>query len=452
MQLHQALNLKEQEVIAFVGAGGKTSALVCLARELAAVGKRVVVAPTTKMFLSQLEQLADPIIASDSRLLAEQVQKRLKYEHLLTCASGVNRQGKATGLDEAAVAALKELDIDYLLLEADGAAGAWFKAPAGHEPVIPPQTTLVVTLAGLKVIGSPLARPYVYRSEIVAELSGKEQGALLAAADLTRVLLHPAGGRKAVPATARWAVLLNQAEDYDLLAAGRAMATEILKDGCDRVILGAVATSYPVRQLLPAAATRPGPVGIIVLAAGSGERLGRVKQLLPLGGHPLVRRTLTNVLAADLGPTVVVTGYEAERVAAALAGLPVNIAVNPQYRRGLSASLKAGLAAQPPDMQAAFFVLADQPGVTAQVMQQLAAAYLKNNKKIVAPAYRGQRGNPVLIDRKLWPLLLQLEGDTGAREVIKSHPQELLTVEVDCPGVLKDIDTMADYRQWLLKE
>jgi molybdenum cofactor cytidylyltransferase len=283
----------------------------------------------------------------------------------------------------------------------------------------------------------------------VADLAGKEQGVLLAASDLTRVLLHPAGGRKAVPGTARWAVLLNQAEDYQRLITGQAMAAEILKHGCDRVILGAVATSYPVRQLLPGEAARPGPVGIIVLAAGSGERLGRVKQLLPLGGRPLVRQTVTNVLAAGLGPTVVVTGYEAGRVAAALAGLPLNIAVNPDYLQGMSTSLKIGLAAQPPRIKAALFVLADQPGVTALVLQRLVEAYMQSGKKIVVPLYRGRRGNPVLIDRELWPLLLQLEGDIGAREVIKSYPQEVLTVAVDCPGILKDIDTMTDYQQWL---
>jgi len=452
MQLSRALRLKQKEIVTFVGAGGKTSALICLARELAAAGRRVVVAPTTKMFLGQLQQLAAPVIESDTGLLVTRVLERLRAENLVTCSSGVNDWGKATGLDAAAVAALSGLDIDYLLLEGDGAAGAWFKAPAGHEPVIPPQATLVVTVAGLKVIGQPLAVPFVHRPQIVAGLLQKEEGVPLNADDLARVLVHPAGGRKGVPPAARWVVLLNQAEDYHLLTGGRAVAGAILNSGCERVVLGAVATPYPVRQVLPGPATRPGPVGVIVLAAGSGERLGGGKLLLPVAGRPMVRQAVTNVLAASLGDAVVVLGHEAGKVAAVLEDLPLNIAFNLQYRQGLSTSLKAGLAAQTPGTRAVIFALADQPGVLPAVLKRLAGAYLQADKKIVVPVYRSRRGNPVLIGRELWPRLMKLEGDTGAREIVRSLPEEVLTVEVDCPGILQDIDTMADYRYWSKEE
>ncbi|KYH31956.1 selenium cofactor biosynthesis protein YqeC [Neomoorella mulderi] len=449
MRLYQALGVQAKEIITVVGAGGKTSALICLARELAAMGRRVVVAPTTKMLLSQLRQLAEPVITSDTASLAAGVAAGLKRGNLVTCGSGVTDQGKVTGLDAAGVTALAELDIDYLLLEGDGAAGALIKAPAAHEPVIPPVTTLVVTVAGLPVLGRPLAAPFVHRPRLAAGLLGREEGSLVTAHDVARVLAHPRGGRKGVPPAARWVVLLNQAEDYELLRAGRSVAGAILAAGGEKVVLGAVATPAPVRQVLLRQAVRPGPVGAIVLAAGAGERYGGDKQLLSIAGQPMVRRVVTTALAAVPGNVVVVLGHEAGRVAAALEGLAADIAYNPGYRRGLSTSLQAGLAALGPESRAALFVLADQPGVTPDVITRLAGAYRQEGKKIIVPVYQGRRGNPVLIDRDLWPQILALQGDVGAREIIRAHPEEVLTVEVDCPGILKDIDTHTDYQAWL---
>ncbi|MBC7324845.1 MAG: putative selenium-dependent hydroxylase accessory protein YqeC [Moorella sp. (in: Bacteria)] len=449
LNLHRALALRPKEIVTLVGAGGKTSALLCLARELAARGRRVVAAPTTKMRLTQLQELAAPVIACDSEALVRGVEARLEKANLATCGTALTGDGKVTGLDPATVAALLRLDVEYLLLEGDGAAGALLKAPAAYEPVIPRETTLVVTVAGLPVVGRPLAAPGVHRSRLVAGLLGREEGVLLAVEDVARILVHPAGGRKGVPPGARWAVLLNQAEDYGLQEAGRAVAAAILTAGGERVIVGAVATPAPVRQVLRAAAGGNGTVGGIVLAAGAGVRYGGGKQLLPVGGQPLVRQVVGTALAAVPGDVVTVLGHQAEMVAAVLEDLAVNLAYNPDYHRGLSTSLQAGLAALAPRTRAALFILADQPGVTPGVLARLVEAYTDSGKKIVVPVYQGRRGNPVLIDRDLWPQILALEGDIGAREIIRAHPVDVLEVEVDCPGILKDIDTPADYCAWL---
>ncbi|WP_258358484.1 selenium cofactor biosynthesis protein YqeC [Moorella sulfitireducens (nom. illeg.)] len=511
MRLYRALGLQDREIITVVGAGGKTSTIICLARELAALGRRVVVAPTTKMLLSQLRQLVEPVITGDTAHMVAVVAERLNREHLVTCGGAVNDQGKVTGLDAAGVTALASLDIDYLLLEGDGAAGALLKVPADHEPVIPPVTTLVVTVAGLPVLERPLATPFVHRPALAAWLLGKEGGSPVTTDDVGRLLVHPCGGRKGVPPGARWVVLLNQAESYIALQAGREIAGSILTAGnddfitdvtaissaggnrtdvhvtnempamdgngsqgsfksgtgvassfgaptsnfqlpasIDRVILGAVATTAPVRQVIMRQATqRTAPVGVVVLAAGAGERFGSVKQLVPIDGQPMVLRVAAVARAAMPGDVVVVLGNEADRVAVALEGLAVNIAFNPAYRHGLSTSLQAGLAALGPECQAALFVLADQPGVTPGVITRLCGAYLQERKKIVVPVYRGRRGNPVLIDRAFWPEIMASQGDVGAREIIRAHPEEVLAVEVDCPGVVQDIDTPAQYQAWV---
>ncbi|WP_338825884.1 Bifunctional protein GlmU [Moorella thermoacetica] len=449
MQLRQALDLQAKEIITMVGAGGKTSALICLARELAAAGKRVIVAPTTRMLPGQLSRLAEPILNSDGNCLTKTVKYRLQRENLITCGSGIDDRGKVIGLDAATVAALGDLDVDYLLLEGDGAAGALLKAPAAHEPVIPPVTTMVIAVAGLPVLGQPLAPPFVHRPRLVAGLLGRGEDCPLATADVARVLAHPDGGRKGVPPGARWLALLNQAEGYDLLRRGREVAAAIFNAGGEKVILGAVATANPVRQVLGGPDPPAGKVGVIVLAAGAGERMGGGKLLLPLKGQPLVRRVVLTALEAAGDKVVVVLGHESDKMAAALAGLKVDLAINPAYRLGLSTSLQAGLAALPPRTLAALFVLADQPGVTPAVLRQLLEAYRPGGRRIIVPVYRGRRGNPVLIDRGLWPQILNLKGDIGAREIIREYPEEVLPVEVSCPGIFQDIDTPADYRAWL---
>ncbi len=448
MQLSQALDLKEREIITVVGAGGKTSTLIRLARELSADGRRVVLAPTTKVFYKELEQLSVPVIERDPIRLKEGILDRFDTENLLTCGQGINERGKIIGLDAEAMDALCELDINYLILEGDGAAGAFLKAPTSYEPVIPHQTTLVVALAGLEVLGKPLEVPFIYRPSILASLLRKKEGDLIAPDDIAKALMHPFGGQKDVPAGARWVALLNQAEGHELLTCGRAIAEKIIDAGAERVVLGAVATQYPVRQVLLRGTGKQSPVGIVVLAAGCGERLGGGKQLLPIDGQPMIKKTITNLLAADLGNIVVVLGYQSAKVAAVLKRLPLDLAINTEYHQGLSSSLKAGLAAQAPTIRAVLFVLADQPQVSPQVYENLAKAYLQSNKKIIVPAYQGKRGNPVLISRELWPQIMALRGDIGARELVRSLPQEVLAVNVDCPGILKDIDTMTDYLNW----
>ncbi|MEW8958969.1 MAG: selenium cofactor biosynthesis protein YqeC [Moorella sp. (in: firmicutes)] len=447
--LLEALGLGEREIVTFVGAGGKTSALICLARELMDAGKRAIVAPTTKMLLSQLRQLNEPVIAAATDDLTQAVGARLEKENIVTCGRAVNGEGKVMGLNAADVRALAALDADYILLEGDGAAGALLKVPAEREPVVPPDTTLVVTVAGLRALGRPLAPPFVHRFQQAAALLDRTVGSTVTAEDMAVLLLHPRGGRKGVPEAARWTVLLNGAEDYELLHQARDIAARIIEGSGARVIVGAVATPVPVRQVI---VREGGTVGIVVLAAGAGERFGGGKQLLLLAGRPMVRRVVDITLAAAEGEVVVVLGHEAGKVAAALAGLPVNLVYNPNYRLGLSTSLQAGLTALGPECRAALFVLADQPGITPAVINKLIEAYQQGDKKIVVPVYRGRRGNPVLLDRALWPEIMTLHGDVGGREIIRACPFEVREVEVDCPGVLCDIDTLADYRAWLKEE
>jgi molybdenum cofactor cytidylyltransferase len=184
----------------------------------------------------------------------------------------------------------------------------------------------------------------------------------------------------------------------------------------------------------------------IVLAAGRSSRLGRPKQLLPVHGEPLIRHTLRRVLASSLDQVILVVGHQADEVRAAVAGLPAECVFNPDAAAGQSTSVRAGLAALSPDVESAIFILGDQPGVDPKVIDTLIEAWRNSRSAVVAPRYEDKTGNPVLFDRRVFPELALLEGDTGARPVVRAYQDsgelELAPVSGAAPP---DVDTEADY-------
>ena len=190
---------------------------------------------------------------------------------------------------------------------------------------------------------------------------------------------------------------------------------------------------------------KPEHIGAIVLAAGGSERMGQPKQLLPLAGRPVVHHVTSALVALGLAQVIVVTGAHAEAVGAALADLPLKIVVNESWPEGMSSSIRTGLRALHPDTQAVLLVLADQPALTTDLLQSLLARYRASGAPIVAPVYRGQRGNPVLFDRALFPELLAVRGDRGGRALIEKYHEQVELVVVDDPAVIADVDSPEDY-------
>jgi molybdenum cofactor cytidylyltransferase len=186
-------------------------------------------------------------------------------------------------------------------------------------------------------------------------------------------------------------------------------------------------------------------VAAVVLAAGGSKRMGQSKQLLPVRGRPMVRHVTEVVCAANLEQVVVVVGAEAGPVGSALADLPVEIAINEAWAEGMSTSMQAGLRALREEIQAVLIVLADQPALTIALLDRLVTRYRATGAAIVAPFYRGRRGNPVLFDRSLFSELLAAEGDRGGREVLARHREQAEQVDVDDPAVVMDVDTWQDY-------
>ncbi len=231
-----------------------------------------------------------------------------------------------------------------------------------------------------------------------------------------------------------------------LLAGLEVKGEDIAGMGVGGLLMEIVTRPQPREAPPPAAAPAQSAgrsVAAIVLAAGRSTRMGGPNKLLEtISGKPLVRIAAEQALASRAHPVVVVTGHERARVEAALAGLDVRLVHNPDYAEGLSTSVKAGLAALPPEAEAAIVCLGDMPQVTSALIDRLIGAFdPERNALVVLPTFSGKRGNPVLWSRRFFPELMALEGDVGARHLIGAYPEVVTEVSVENAAAMVDIDT-----------
>ncbi len=198
----------------------------------------------------------------------------------------------------------------------------------------------------------------------------------------------------------------------------------------------------------------------IILAAGSSSRMERQqhKLLLPLGNRPVVAHVVEAVLASQAQPILIVLGHQAELVRAALTAYSSDkrllFVENPEYKQGMSTSLRAGLQAMNglestvlEAIDGAIVLLGDQPLITARVIDILIATREETTKKIIAPLYNGRRGNPVVFSVDLFPELMIVTGDEGGRSVVEHHRQDIATVEIGDSAASSDVDTWSAYQQ-----
>jgi len=184
--------------------------------------------------------------------------------------------------------------------------------------------------------------------------------------------------------------------------------------------------------------------GIIVLAAGASTRMGRPKQLLPFIGETLIEHAVRTALNSGADDVTVVVGAEEAVVRAKLERFPVRIIFNGDWQEGMGSSIRRGVAAQAAEVTCLVISPCDQPLVTAELYRELAERQIKTQARIVASSYNGVIGAPCAFGQEMFPKLMALQGDTGARQLIRNS---LLPVEiVEFAGGNLDVDTIEDYQ------
>ena len=250
MKLTDALQMTADEVVALVGGGGKTTAMFRLAREVVDGGGRAITTTTTRIFGAQIALAPAHVPAAD--LTRERVAAALAaHRHVLVIGATDAGSGKAEGVSLDLFRRLRAwFPAVCLLNEADGSRMRPLKAPADYEPVIPTETTLVVPVVGADVFGKPLDADHVHRPELVGALCGAPLGAPITPAIVARVLAHPRGGRKGVPAGARVVVLINKVEALPDHAAARETAACLLREpAIHSVVLANLRAEDPVLEV-----------------------------------------------------------------------------------------------------------------------------------------------------------------------------------------------------------
>jgi len=190
-----------------------------------------------------------------------------------------------------------------------------------------------------------------------------------------------------------------------------------------------------------------GKVAGIILAAGMSKRMGTIKSLLPWGDGLLLDRVIDNAHRSELSTLIVVLGYGAQTIAEKINFQNSEVVINPDYRKGHSSSLQAGLGGVSADTDGALFLLGDQPFVTAEIINSLIHAFTSRPSALVIPTCRGKRGNPVLVHRAIFDRLQKISGDTGPRVLFDQLREQILEVEVSDPAIHIDMDTMEEYQE-----
>ena len=390
------IRLPEHAVISIVGAGGKTSLIFAWARELAAAGKKVVITTTTHMYRPErMEEEGIRIVAQDDP----------------------ERPGKVMAPPSDVLDSLRET-ADVVLIEADGSRRMPLKWPAPWEPVIPDYTDFTVCVAGLSALGRRTA-DVVYRAD---ELPDRLKRETVDMNLIHAVMSSRDGGQKGVRGEFR--VFMNQVDDdTDRLAAAFRLQQIF-------AVLG-IQSAWGSLLEVPR-------IAVILEAAGNSSRFGSNKLLhIMEDGRPMSASILEAARSVDAYRKILVTQYD--EVAAMAPDFKV--VMNDRPDLGISRSMQLGLKAAG-DADAYMFCVCDQPGITKATLERLIEAYKKGTAGIVSLAWQGKMCNPKIFSSRYKEELMCLSGDTGGRQILASHKDDILLVEAESEDEVKDIDRL----------
>jgi probable selenium-dependent hydroxylase accessory protein YqeC len=248
LKLHEALGISSGDVVAFVGAGGKSGAILTVCEGLLQAGMKVLVAPTTKMLLGEADKIGPLVTSEDADGLLEKAENALSEAPAVVASSGMISKNRVGGVEPAWIGGLAGL-ADVVLIEADGSRRRPIKGTADHEPAIPTAATLVVAIANVRALGMPVDDEHVHRPEVFSELTGIGQGQSITPGAFATALAH--GSLARVPQEIRTAALITGVDPGRTMSKASVITRELWHLGLKNVVLTSLPTGSPTQVWVP---------------------------------------------------------------------------------------------------------------------------------------------------------------------------------------------------------
>lgn len=436
------IEIGKKEMICIVGAGGKTSVLFQLARELSAKGMRVVVTTTTAIYYPEREQYDDILISEEE---SPDLFDNRGNCGITVFGRSVSSEGKLLGVNPELLDTLfLKGSFDYIIVEGDGSKRKPIKAPAKHEPVIPSNTTRLIGVVGLDSIGLEAREEHVHRSELFCKITGCREQDIINTEIISRLIIHKEGLFKAAPVHSEKYLVLNKADREVNIRAAFDIAQKLsdIRYELDGIVISSFKNSS-FRNIEKR-------ISGIILAAGLSSRMGSNKLLLPVGGVPVIERVLAAASLSKLGEMILVCNNE--MVASIGSKYGVKIVENTTPQLGQGRSVRLGVENTCHSSEGFMFLVGDQPFITAKVIDRLIEKYMSGNYSAVVPLYNGKRGNPVVFSYSLKEKLMGLKGDSGGRILLAELEESIATVDFEDEKAGFDIDTRQEYERLLKLE
>ncbi len=456
--LQGALGLEFPAIVAFYGAGGKTTLLKKLASELKSARQKIIITTTTKIYKPPGKIILQNTSPEQT---AKKIATHLKDNDVAILGSAVLPGGKVAGVDPYLIDFLYQHLKYTILVEADGAKGKSLKGYDYYEPVIPEHSHYIIPILGGDALGKALTTENTHRLELFSKSTGIRESEKITVKTMADAFCHMLDlGKKQAP-RALACLVINKADQISSPGKVALKIASLIGNTLNDIIPGKLLITEgqktdPVKIVLNFTnKTAKAKIACVVLAAGQSSRMGQAKLALRVKEKTILEITLGEIIAAGIEKIILVVapGWKESLECSKLkqhGNIVLEIVENPLYQTGMASSLKAGLKAVDPDTQGILFALADQPSIPAAVYRTLCENYQQRLALVTSPVYKEQRGNPVLFDRRTWPELMKVSGDEGGKTVLKSiNAKQRDNVEVDTPAVLRDIDTPEDYLAYL---
>ena len=249
MNLEDALGLRQGEMVSLIGAGGKTTTLFRLAKELRDKGGKILLTTTTKIFKPTKPHVDRLFLVEDIDAFPAETAK-IKAPAIIGAGYRVDDEGKLIGLPPAWLDTLEQSrQFDSILVEADGAASRLFKVPSEIEPVVPNSCQLVIWIMAIKIIGKALDANVVHRAERAMSLLGVTPGTQLKAEHILQLVKHPQGCLKGIPPASRKVALLNQADSPEEIQNAKELGRALMRMDFERVVIASYLKDNPVEEV-----------------------------------------------------------------------------------------------------------------------------------------------------------------------------------------------------------